>query len=277
MAETPYRRGILSEPLDLDGDAPRVRKAPPRIPADAGLEVEVRGTPLYGVVVSCDSAIVTIRDRMGRDHKVRLRDGAFDVQGKQVTLVRPTAVSTAGASRTASGSVAVAGASARIARASRLLVEGVHDAELVEKVWGDDLRVEGVVVELLDGADNLVEIVRGFGPRPGRRLGILLDHLVDDSKESRIAAGVDHPDVLVTGHPFVDIWAAVKPAVVGIERWPDVPKGQSWKDGVCAALGVDDPRLFWKRILNSVSSWTDLEPQLIGAVEQLIDFVTEPA
>ena len=277
MAETPYRRGILSEPLDLDGDAPRVRKAPPRIPAEAGLEVEVRGTPLYGVVVSCDSAIVTIRDRMGRDHKVRLRDGAFDVQGKQVTLVRPTAVSTASASRTASGSVAVAGASARIARASRLLVEGVHDAELVEKVWGDDLRVEGVVVELLDGADNLVEIVRGFGPRPGRRLGILLDHLVDDSKESRIAAGVDHPDVLVTGHPFVDIWAAVKPAVVGIERWPDVPKGQSWKDGVCAALGVDDPRLFWKRILNSVNSWTDLDPQLIGAVEQLIDFVTEPA
>ena len=276
MADTPYRKGILSEPLDLDGDGPRVRKPPARVAAVAGLEVEVRGTPLYGTVVTCDSAIVTIRDRMGRDHRVRLRDGAFDVQGRQVTLVRPKATTTAEASRTASGSVAVAGAPARIARASRILVEGVHDAELVEKVWGDDLRVEGVVVELLDGADNLTEIVRGFGPRPGRRLGILLDHLVDESKESRIAAGVDHPDVLVTGHPFVDIWAAVKPSVVGIERWPDVPKGQSWKDGVCAALGVDDPRLFWKRILNSVSSWTDLEPALIGAVEQLIDFVTQP-
>ena len=277
MADTPYRKGILSEPLDLDGDAPRVRKPPARVAAVAGLEVEVRGTPLYGVVVSCDSAIVTLRDRMGRDHKVRLRDGAFDVQGKQVTLVRPKATTTAEASRTASGSVAVAGATARIARASRLLVEGVHDAVLVEKVWGDDLRVEGVVVELLDGADNLTEIVRGFGPRPGRRLGILLDHLVDNSKESHIAAGVDHPDVLITGHPFVDIWAAVKPSVVGIDRWPDVPKGQSWKEGVCDALGVDDPRLFWKRILNSVSSWTDLEPALIGAVEQLIDFVTEPS
>jgi hypothetical protein len=277
VADTPYRKGILSEPLDLDGDAPRVRKPPARVAAVAGLEVEVRGTPLYGVVVSCDSAVVTLRDRMGRDHKVRLRDGAFDVQGKQVTLVRPKATATAEATRTASGSVAVAGASARIARASRLLVEGVHDAELVEKVWGDDLRVEGVVVELLDGADNLTEIVRGFGPRPGRRLGILLDHLVDNSKESRIAAGIDHPDVLITGHPFVDIWAAVKPSVVGIDRWPDVPKGQSWKEGVCDALGVDDPRLFWKRILNSVSSWTDLEPALIGAVEQLIDFVTEPS
>jgi hypothetical protein len=164
-----------------------------------------------------------------------------------------------------------------MARASRLLVEGVHDAELVEKVWGDDLRVEGVVVELLDGADNLQEIVRSFGPRSGRRLGVLLDHLVDNSKETRIAAGVDHPDVLVTGHPYVDIWAAVKPSVVGIAAWPDVPKGQPWKEGICAALGVDDPRLFWKKILNSISSYSDLQPPLVGAVEQLIDFVTEPS
>ena len=164
-----------------------------------------------------------------------------------------------------------------MARASRLLVEGVHDAELVEKVWGDDLRVEGVVVELLDGADNLQKIVRSFGPRSGRRLGVLLDHLVDNSKETRIAAGVDHPDVLVTGHPYVDIWAAVKPSVVGIAAWPEIPKGQPWKEGICAALGVDDPRLFWKKILNSVSSYSDLQPPLVGAVEQLIDFVTEPS
>jgi hypothetical protein len=276
LAEIPYRKGILSEPLDLDGDAPRVKRPPPLIAATPGLEVEVRGTQLWGIVVACDSAIVTIRDRNGRDHQVKLRDGAFDVQGKQVSLARPKATA-APAQRTASGSVAVPGAPARIARASRLLVEGVHDAELVEKVWGDDLRVEGVVVELLDGADNMLEIVRSYGPRPGRRLGVLLDHLVDNSKETRIAEGVDHPDVLVTGHPFVDIWAAVKPQVVGITAWPEVPRGQSWKEGVCAALGVDDPRLFWKKILNSVSSYADLEPPLVGAVEQLIDFVTEPA
>ena len=113
--------------------------------------------------------------------------------------------------------------------------------------------------------------------RPGRRLGILLDHLVDQSKESRLAAGIDHPDVLVTGHPFVDIWAAVKPKVVGIPAWPDVPKGENWKDGVCSRLGVDDPRRFWKQILGSVRSYADLEAPLVGAVEQLIDFVTEPA
>ncbi|HEY6534130.1 MAG TPA: DUF3097 family protein [Acidimicrobiales bacterium] len=277
--DRPYMRGILSEPLDLDGDGPRVKKPPRRVAAAAGLEVTVRGTPVTGVVVACDKAFVTVRDMHGRDHKVRLRDGAFALGKEPVTLVRPAPNpgASSGSSRTASGSVAVPGAPARVARASRILVEGVHDAELVEKVWGDDLRIEGVVVEPLQGADNLVEVVRSFGPRSGRRLGILLDHLVDQSKESRLAAGIDHPDVLVTGHPFVDIWAAVRPKVVGIPAWPEVPKGENWKEGVCARLGVSDPRAFWKQILGSVRSYADLEPPLVGAVEQLIDFVTEPA
>jgi hypothetical protein len=32
----------------------------------------------------------------------------------------------------------------------------------------------------------------------------------------------------------------------------------------------------WQRILRSVSSYTDLEPELLGRVEELIDFVTTP-
>jgi len=266
--------GILSEPIDLD-DAPRRRRTPV-VPATPGLEVEVRGTQLWGVVVTCDSGVVTIRDRHGRDHRVRLRDGAFDVEGRQVSLAPARSAPATAPGRTASGSVAVGAVPARMARASRLLVEGIHDAELVEKVWGDDLRVEGVVVEPLHGADDLASVVRGFGPRPDRRLGILLDHLVDDSKESRLAAAVDHPDVLVCGHPFVDVWAAVKPSVVGIDAWPDIPPGRPWKEGVCAALGVGDPQAMWRRICASVTSYTDLDPSLVGAVESLIDFVTAP-
>jgi hypothetical protein len=279
-----YAKGILGGPIDLDGPARR-RADHPKVEATPGLEVEERGSGVHGTVVSVAKGIVTIRRANGRDHQIRLRDGGFNIAGRQVTLIppqgRPGAAS--GRARTASGSIAVAGAPARIARASRLLVEGVHDAELVERVWGDDLRIEGVVVELLDGADNLVEIVRGFGPRPGRRLGILLDHLVEHSKETRVAAAVDHPDVLITGHPYVDVWAAIKPKVIGLDAWPDIPKGQSWKDGICARVGprlgagAGDPRLFWKRLLGSVTTWTDLEAPLVGAVEQLIDFVTEPA
>ena len=33
----------------------------------------------------------------------------------------------------------------------------------------------------------------------------------------------------------------------------------------------------WQRIRGSVRDWTDLEPELIGRVEELIDFVTQPA
>ena len=270
-----YDGGILSGPIDLDGGRPR--PSYPTVAAAPGLEITQRGTGLRGVVVSSSSATITVRDHAGRDRQLRLRPGGFEVDRRQVTLVAPTRTSPgAAAVRTASGSVAVPGAPARIARASRILVEGVHDAELVEKVWGDDLRVEGVVVELLDGADHLSEVVRRFGPRPGRRLGVLLDHLVDGSKESRLAAGVDHPDVRVCGHPYVDVWAAVKPSVAGLNAWPEVPRDEEWKAGVCRRIGVTDPRAFWKHLLATVSTYADLEPPLVGAVEQLIDFVTEP-
>jgi Protein of unknown function (DUF3097) len=271
-----YDRGILSGPIDLDGRT--ARRSYPTVEAVAGLEVTQRGTGLRGVVLSIDGATVTLRDPNGRDRVVRRRDGGFDVDRRQVTLVPPARAvdGTGTTARTASGSVAVDGAPARIARASRILVEGIHDAELVEQVWGDDLRIEGVVVEVLDGADHLTEVVRRFGPRPGRRLGVLLDHLVDRSKETWLAESVDHPDVLVCGHPYVDIWAAVKPSVVGLAAWPEIPRGEDWKTGVCTRIGIDDPRAFWRRLLGAVGSYADLEPPLVGAVEQLIDFVTVP-
>ena len=165
---------------------------------------------------------------------------------------------------------------ARVARASRILVEGIHDAELVEKVWGDDLRDVGVVVERLDGMDDLADVVRDLDPGPGRRLGVLLDHLVDGSKERRAADAVRHPHVLVTGTPFVDVWAAVRPSVAGIGAWPDVPRGVPWKAGVLDALGVTtSPGAFWRQLLGRVRTYADLEPALVGAVEQLIDFVTD--
>jgi hypothetical protein len=266
--------GILAGPIDLDG--PRRPKATyPQVEAHPGLVVTERGSPYPLVVLEAATDRMLVRDRRGAEHWLRPRPGGFEVDGRPVTLVPPRAPATAPPARTASGSFAAPDPSARVARASRLLVEGRHDAELVERVWGDDLRAEGVVVELLDGADHLTEVVSRFGPRPGRRLGVLLDHLVDGSKESRLAATISHPDVLVTGHPFVDIWQAVKPSVAGIPAWPDVPRGVPWKEGTLAALGVDaEPGTYWRRLLAKVTSWTDLEPELLNAVEQLIDFVT---
>jgi hypothetical protein len=106
---------------------------------------------------------------------------------------------------------------------------------------------------------------------------VLVDHLVAGSKESRIAASVRSPDVLIVGHPFIDIWAAVRPGAIGIARWPDVPRGQPWKEGVLSALGwPPEVPAAWHRILRSVTSYADLEPELLGRVEELIDFVTVP-
>ena len=194
-----------------------------------------------------------------------------------MTLRRPAPVARLAERRqTASGSLAVAGVAPRVARASRIWVEGVHDAALVERIWGDDLRIEGVVVEPLDGIDALPQEVRGFGPSPERRLGVLVDHLVPGSKESRIVAGVTSPYVLVTGHPYVDIWQAVKPERVGLSKWPVIPPGRPWKEGICAAVGVREPADMWRRILKSVSSYKDVETPLINSMERLIDFVTVP-
>jgi hypothetical protein len=88
---------------------------------------------------------------------------------------------------------------------------------------------------------------------------------------------VTSPYVLIVGHPYIDVWAAVKPSVLGLSAWPDVPRGVPWKEGVLAAIGWQpDPAAGWRRILSRVQSYADLEPAFLGRVEELIDFVTEP-
>ncbi len=269
--------GMLSGPLD---GPPTRKRAYPVVAARRGLVLEDRASGAVGALVEFAPPRLVLRDRHGRDHVVRYSEGSvragIDGKGVPCRLVVPVREPEA-PSLTASGSIDLGAVPARIARASRIWVEGIHDAELIEKVWGSDLRVEGVVVERLDGADDLADRVRGFRPTDRRRLGVLLDHLVEGSKEQRIADAVGDPNVLICGHPYVDIWQAVKPAVLGIDAWPEVPRGEPWKQGVLAALGVErSTGEFWKQLLGRVSSWTDLEAPLLGAVEELIDFAAPP-
>jgi hypothetical protein len=270
-------------------------RRPPRgrttdVAAEPGLVVEDVETGWCGAGVRVEKAggthVVTLEDRHGRTRSFPLGPG-FLLDGAPVRLMAPRpggGRAAAGPTRTASGSVAVHGRRARVARGSRIWVEGKHDAELVEKVWGDDLRVEGVVVEPLHGVDDLAAAVQAFEPGPGRRLGVLLDHLVAGTKEARIAAeALRHSrfagHVLVVGHPYVDVWQAVQPQRLGLEHWPTVPRGRPWKEGILQALGWPartqaDVADGWRRILGSVRSYADLEPALLGRVEELIDFVT---
>ncbi|MDJ0345805.1 DUF3097 domain-containing protein [Streptomyces sp. H10-C2] len=259
----------------------------PEVAAEPDLVVEEVATGFCGAVVRCEKTAegltVTLEDRFGKHRVFPMEPRGFLLDGRTVTLVRPrgSASGGPGAPRgpllSASGSIAVRGARARVARAGRIYVEGRHDAELVERVWGHDLRIEGVVVEYLEGVDDLPAIVDAFSPGPDARLGVLVDHLVPGSKESRIAGQVTGDDVLVVGHPYIDVWEAVKPSSVGIRAWPVIPRGQDWKTGVCRELGWDDNTgAAWQRILSSVHSYKDLQPELLGRVEELIDFVTAP-
>ncbi len=259
---------------DILDEFDRQRRGPayPVVAAATGLVVEDRASGFCGDVVKVDARAVTLRDRRGMSREFVFKPGGFLIDGKPVTLARP-AVPTAGPRVTNSGSVAAAApARARRAVASRIWVEGRHDAELVEHVWGDDLRELGIVVEPMHGLDDVVAMVAEFDPGRGRTLGILVDHLVTGSKEDRLARQVAGDHVLVTGHPFVDVWAGVWPRVMGLTEWPDVPRGIPWKEGMCAALGTD-VRGFWPQLRNRVQSFADLRPELVGAVEQLIDFV----
>lgn len=260
---------------------PRMSSSP--VEAEAGLVVEDVETGWVGAVVRVEKSggmhVVTLEDRFGKLRSFPLGPG-FWLDGSPIVLIAPAAAAPVRSTRTASGSVAVEGGRARVARASRILVEGRHDAELVEKVWGDDLRVEGVVVQPLHGVDDLAAAVSSFAPGAGRRIGVLVDHLVAGTKEWREAAALaSSPSVLVVGHPYVDVWQAVRPSRLGLAAWPVVPRGRPWKEGVLSALGWPcsspaDVARGWQRILGSVSTYADLEPALLAKVEELIDFVT---
>src|SRR5688500_1202008 len=164
----------------LTGDwrAPKRGRAVDAV-ADLGAVVEEVTTDWCGEIVAVDRDLdtLTLEDRRGRRRTFPLGPG-FLLEGKPVIL-RPPArqVAAAKPTRTASGSVAVHGARARVARASRIYVEGRHDAELVEKVWGDDLRIEGVVVEFIGGVDDLADPLSDLKRGRKGRVGGLSAHL----------------------------------------------------------------------------------------------------
>ena len=271
LSSNPHRRGEFAH-------NPESRP----VEARRGLVVEDVDTGFVGEIVRVGKVAgqwqVELEGRKGVRRSFPLGRG-FWIDGRPVELVRPHAKAPTGRARTASGSFHVS-ARARTARESRIWVEGRHDAELVAKVWGEDLALEGVVVEELKGVDRLEDALAAFGPSPVRRAGVLVDHLVPGSKESRIAERVAHlPGVLVLGHPYVDVWQAVRPAAVGLVRWPEVPRGEDVKAGTLRRLGwahetAEDVGIGWSRILERVASYKDLEPSLLGRMEELIDFVT---
>lgn len=273
-------------PANVTGQRPSTK--PRKVAASRGLVIEDATSGFTGAITRIEKSggihLVVLEGRKGATRSFPLGLG-FMIDGQAIELLPPQRQKTQPAQqRTASGSRAVGAQAAQVAKASRIWVEGIHDAELVEKIWGDDLRVEGIVVEPLHGIDDLAGAVAAFKPQPNRRLAVLLDHLVSGSKEERIATEAmkvpgAQDNVLIVGHPYVDIWQAIKPEVIGIQAWPQIPRSEDWKTGMLARLGLPnqtarDIGLGWKKLLSKVNKFSDLEATLLGRVEYMIDFVT---
>ena len=245
-----YGRDVL-DPRAARNRRPQTKDVPMRL----GMVVEDPGSGFVGEIMGWENGLVILEDRRGKRRSFPVGPG-FWLDGKPVALRIPP--------RT--------GSTRR------------YDAELVEKIWGGDLRHVGVVVEYLGGIDDLVAIVAEFQPEPGRRLGVLVDHLVSGSKATRIAQQVAHGGygdvVQITGHRFIDIWQAIKPEVIGIKAWPQVPRDVDFKKGTLAALGLPhsdqtDIAHAWQSMLGRVHTFRDLDPDFNREVEKLIDFVTQ--
>ncbi|MDN6795405.1 MAG: DUF3097 domain-containing protein [Propionibacterium sp.] len=294
--DDPYGTDIFTRDPHRDGPGAR-RPRSREVHVEEGMVLEDVSTGFVGAVVGVEKSggmhVVELEDRRGRRRAFPL-GGGFWLEGAPVVALAPLAVSApreeaglrtpGGRKVTNSGSIAVPRGPATVARASRIWVEGRHDAQLVEHVWGDDLAEAGVTVQLLEGVDHLLDILEVFGPTSTERAGVLVDHLVEGSKEWRIARAAEQrwgEGLRVVGHPFVDVWQAVKPGRVGLSEWPRVPRGTDIKHGTLEALGWPhadqaDIAQGWSRILATVRDYRDLEPALLGRVEELIDFVTEP-
>jgi hypothetical protein len=218
--------GILSGLPDLEPAQPR-RVTYPAVQAKPGLIIEHRPSGQVGFIVRADHASVVLRDKTGRDHALRYLPGAFVVDGTAVTLIPPD-------------------------RTARLLIAGVEGAQLIEGMWGDELRAEGVSVQHFDPWQSVTDAIETWRPGPGRRLGVLTG--------ARDPLDITMTHVLVIAIPFPEIWLAVKPKVLGMTGWPNDPAAT--------------PEPVRQRLVGSVRGYGDLDPALVGAVEALVDFMT---
>jgi hypothetical protein len=101
-------------------------KPVPEVPAEPDLVVEEVTTGFCGAVIRVEKTAqgptVTLEDRFGKLRVFPMEPRGFMIDGKVVTLVRPSGPAPTRPTRSASGSVAVPGARARVARAGRIYV-----------------------------------------------------------------------------------------------------------------------------------------------------------
>ena len=245
MRSRDYGRDVLAP----ENRKPRPGQGPvPTVEAERDLVVEDFEGRFCGAVVAVEAGLVTLEDRFGK-RRVFPLPGTFLLEGKRVTLVKPSPkpemLGNVGR-RTASGSVAAPRQRAKVAKASRIYVEGKHDAELVEKIWGDDLRDVGIVVEFLEGVDDLPPSWRTSSPRTGGGSACCRPSGRGVEGERIAAAASADPTRADRRAPVRRRLAGVRPAAVGLRRGRTCRGGSHGRKGVSRASAGDGPSTTWR-------------------------------
>ena len=281
------------------GAAPRGGRSR-EVAAETGLVVEDVETGWCGAVVRVEKAggmhVVHLEDRRGRTKGFPLGPG-FLLDGAPVDPDRPhgarpgarLAAGPRGRRRARpAGRGAVHGAAGHGSPAARGSSSRAATTPSSSRRCGaHDLRVEGVVVEMLDGVDDLAAAIRDFAPGPGsadggaRRPPRAGHQGVPRRRGGAARCQPYAAHVRSSATRTSTCGSRCVPSGSGCDAWPVIPRGQSWKHGICAHLGWPhetqaDIALAWKQILGTVRSYADLEPTLLASVEELIDFVTAP-
>src|SRR3954453_11252552 len=116
-----YRADMYGE--DVLKDDWRRRRKVPEVDAEHDLVVEDVDSGFCGAVVGFELGAVVLEDRKGRRRNFPLSPAAFLLHGKVVTLRKPAAPAPVRNRRlTASGSVALEGVEAQVAKAGRIWV-----------------------------------------------------------------------------------------------------------------------------------------------------------
>ena len=207
-----------------------------------------------GDIVTITAEAVTLRDRQGQHRQFRYKPGGFLIDGKPVTLVRagPRSQRRPAGDQQRLGRRPPAGAAQRRhgqpdlgrGQATTPSWSSTCGATTCASWGSSSSRCTASTTWSAWSAEfapSPAAPARGAGRPPRRRL--------EGGAPRRQVRG---PDVLVTGHPFVDVWAGVRPQVIGLDAWPDVPRGVEWKEGMCDALGVSLTD-FWPHLRNRCS------------------------
>jgi hypothetical protein len=226
------------------------------VPAEKDLVVEV-ADGFCGAVTRIEGGQVELEDYRGRRRLFPMGAG-FMIDGEPVRLVHPARAGTAGARRSAPPRDP---SRSTIPCAHRAAEPDPRRAGTTPSSWR---RSGGTICAPRASSWSTCRsrpaggLLAAAPPRRDRRYGVLVDHLVPGSKETRIVEqimrGPHGAHLRIVGHPYIDVWQCVTPTAMGIRAWPGSRAARNGRPGSAAprlaGRSQADIAHAWKRILS---------------------------